>query len=220
VAAHFDVLVVAAFAPELDGFEEALRGAATGDVAARRGVLARPVGIGLVEAACGATRELAAERPRAVVMMGTCGSYAGSALSVGDVVVGRCARLVEPAVVLGQAAFPDPVPVRIEAHAAMTAAFAAAGARAVDIATTLAVTTDDGLAARLATCGAVEHLEAFAVATACQARGVPFAAVLAVANSVGSSGRAEWRAHHAVAGRAACDHVARWILAGAPGLPG
>jgi futalosine hydrolase len=218
VAAHCDVLVVAAFAPELEGFEETLGGAATGDPAAPRRVFARPVGIGLVGAACGATRALEAERPRAVVMTGTCGAYAGSGLSIGDVVVGRCVWLVEPAVVLGQAAFPDPVPVRVEAHAPMAAAFAAAGARAVEVATTLAVTTDDGLAARLATCGAVEHLEAFAVASACEAAGVPFAAVLGVANSVGSSGRAEWRAHHAVAGRAACDVVARWILAGAPGL--
>ncbi|MGO8999782.1 MAG: MYXO-CTERM sorting domain-containing protein [Polyangiaceae bacterium] len=64
---------------------------------------------------------------------------------------------------------------------------------------------------------AVEHLEAFAVATSCAAAGVPFAAVLAVANAVGAVGREQWRAHHAAAGRAAASVVERWLVGGASG---
>ncbi len=215
-----DLLVVAAFAPELAGFEALVAGV-TLEVASG------PVGIGLVAAASGTAErlvELARLRdrgglPRGVVLVGTCGAYPESGLSVGDVISGRDVLLCEPSVVEGRAAFPDPMPVRLGAHPSMRDALALGGARLADIATTLAVTTDDALAARLAAHAAVEHLEAFAVATASAAKRVPFCAVLGVANPVGSKGRAEWRAHHDAAGRAAAGHVARWIRDGAVGLP-
>jgi futalosine hydrolase len=219
VTERCDLLVVAAFAPELSGFDALLGGAMRAEV---RGlvIVARPVGIGLVEAAVGTAVQLEALAPRAAVLVGTCGAYPGAGLSIGDLVASKSTFLVEPAVVEGRAALPDPMSARLDAHALMISSLAANGARAADFATTLAITTDDELAARLAAHAAVEHLEAFAVATACAAKGVPFAAVLGVANSVGSHGRAEWRAHHATAGLAASSHVARWILAGAAGLPG
>jgi len=213
VADRCDLLVVAAFAPELAGFE-ALLGPAGG-----LAVLARPVGIGMVGAARGAAATLEAGRPRAVVLVGTCGAYPASGLSIGDIVVARCTLLAEPAVFEGLAAFPSAMPARLETDAVMTAALAATGARPVEVGTTLAVTTDDDLAARLARHAGVEHLEAFAVATACAAKGVPFSAVLGVSNSVGSRGRAEWRAHGTSAGRAAAAHVASWVRSGAVGLP-
>jgi nucleoside phosphorylase len=215
-----DLLVVAAFAPELAGFD-ALLGTAGSGSGRVGGLLVHvaPVGIGLVAAASGAASMLEARRPRGVVLVGTCGAYVGSDLAIGDVVVARTTLLAEPAVLEGRADFPEPMRVRLDPHAGMTAALEKAGARALDVATTLAVTTDDVLAARLARHAGVEHLEAFAVATACAGRVVHFAAVLAVANFVGSRGRAEWRANHASAGRAASAYVARWIEAGAEGLP-
>jgi hypothetical protein len=57
----------------------------------------------------------------------------------------------------------------------------------------------------------VEHLEAYSVALACAAPGVPFAAVLGVANAVGARGRAEWRTHHARASEACIGVVAAWL---------
>jgi nucleoside phosphorylase len=95
------------------------------------------------------------------------------------------------------------------------------GARAVDVATTLSITTDDALARRVgeALGCEVEHLEAFAVAAACSAERVPVIAVLGVANRVGSAARDEWRRHHASAGKAATDVVAAWLASGAPGTP-
>ena len=86
-----------------------------------------------------------------------------------------------------------------------------AGARGVDVATTLAITVDDAAAARIASSASVhvEHLEAHGVAAACAARGIPFAAALGVANVVGARARDEWRAHHRSAASAAVDVVLR-----------
>ena len=64
----------------------------------------------------------------------------------------------------------------------------------------------------------VEHLEAFAVATACARARVPLAVVLGVANRVGSRAREEWLHHHQAAGKASTDVVAAWLRRGAPGL--
>lgn len=217
---HCDLLIVAAFAPELVAFQ-ALLGPAMQASVGGLVVAARPVGIGLVSAATGTVGRLSFAEPRAVVLVGTCGAYPDSGLAIGDVVVARSILLVEPAVVDEEAAFPDPMSAKVEAHAAMSAAIAASGGRSLDIGTTLAVTTSDALASRLGreSGAAVEHLEAFAVATACAAHRVPFAAVLGVANAVGSLGREQWRQHHAAAAQAAGTFIARWIQAGAAGVP-
>ncbi len=212
------LLVVAAFAPELAGFE-GLLGAAMQREVLGLAVVAEPVGVGLVASASGTASNLERFGPRAVVLVGTCGAYPGSGLSIGDLVVAGASLLVEPAVHEGRAALPAAMNARLDSHPVILEALAILGARAVDVGTTLAVTTDDDLAEALGKVAAVEHLEAFAVATACAAKGVPFSAVLGVANSVGSSGRAEWRANHLTVGHAASSHVARWIQAGAPGVP-
>jgi nucleoside phosphorylase len=90
----------------------------------------------------------------------------------------------------------------------------ALAAQAADVATTMAVTVDDTVAQRIAASGAqVEHLEAHGVATAAAQFGVPFAAVLGVANTVGSRAREEWRQHHRAAADAAVQRVVAWLLA-------
>jgi nucleoside phosphorylase len=108
----------------------------------------------------------------------------------------------------------------LASNAELVAALAEGGERRVAVATTLAVTTDDALAARVAerTACDVEHLEAFAVAEACVHANVPFAVVLGVANRVGSTARGEWRQNHHATGHAAGALVARWLERGAPGL--
>src|SRR5262249_26657185 len=77
----------------------------------------------------------------------------------------------------------------------MVDALFAAGARPCAIANTLGITTDDALANKLGVLAPVEHLEAYAVARACQALGVPCAIVLGIATIVGSQGRDQWRAN-------------------------
>jgi nucleoside phosphorylase len=152
------------------------------------------------------------------VLVGTCGAYEGSGLRIGDVVAAKTVCLADGGVAEGRAAFPEIMRQRLDLSPDMRASLTAAGAREARVATTLGVTTDDACAHRLAECGEAEHLEAFAVASACAAAGVPLAIVLGVANTVGASGRAEWRANHARAGLAATEQVEQWIAAGAPGL--
>jgi purine-nucleoside phosphorylase len=71
-----------------------------------------------------------------------------------------------------------------------------------------AITTSEEGARRLAAIAAAEHLEATGVFAACQAAGVPVAAVLGVANRVGPGANAEWRANHARVSRALVEAIA------------
>lgn len=217
-----DVLLLAAFLPELAPLRALLGDAMRARVGAVD-VAARVVGIGLPTAAVGAAMQVAELRPRAVVALGTCGAYLPSAgLSIGDVAAARRVRLVDAGVVSGGAQFPEPMSTAIDGHPGLTGELERAGATPVDVATTLAITVDDTTAGRIATApGAdvrVEHLEAFGMAAACAARGIPFAAVLGVANFVGARARGEWRTHHHRAEEAAVEVVVRW-LRGGPILP-
>jgi len=201
------LLVVSAFAPELAPLR----------AAAGAGVRLRPVGIGAVDAAAGAARALCELRPRAILFVGTAGAYAAGA--PGDVVIVRRAALASTAAVRGDGYLPAPMVTEARADVRLTRALAraaaAAGATATsgDAATTLAITRTRALGARLgrAAGAAVENLEVFAVARAAAAARVPFAAVLGVANRVGPTAHAEWRAHGGAAAAAACAVIARYL---------
>lgn len=171
------------------------------------------VGVGMVEAGIGASRRLAAGEGAAVVLVGTCGALPGSGLEVGDVVVVARARVGSASVLAGNADLPPPMPAEVIAPPELLARAVAAGARSVTALTTLGITTADDLAAALAAHGEVEHLEAFAVARAAESVGLPWCAVLAVANPVGSAGRAAWRAHHVDASARAAETAAAALLA-------
>lgn len=218
-----DVLILGAFHPELAPLRPLLGDSLRARVGALD-VAARVVGIGLAMASVGAAMQLAELAPRVVVLVGTCGLYRATGageepLSMGDVVVPALLRLTAPGVVDGVAQFPEPMSVSFDAHPATALGLLRAGGKRGDAATTLAITVDDATAARVAaaTGARIEHLEAHGVATACAARGVPFAAALGVANEVGSSAREQWRAHHRAAAAAAIAVVTRWVQAGSQG---
>jgi nucleoside phosphorylase len=219
-----DVLILGAFHPELAALRPILGDALRARLGAAE-VVARVVGIGVTMAAVGGAMQLAELAPRVVVLVGTCGAYraAGDAstavLSIGDVAVPARLRLTAPCVVDGLSQFPDPMSVAMDAHAPTVEGLLRAGGKRGDVATTPGITVDDAAAARVAraTGAQVEHLEAHGVATACAARGVPFAAALGVANDVGGSARAQWRTHHRAAAAAAIAVVTRWLQAGAIG---
>jgi futalosine hydrolase len=190
-------------------------------------VAARVVGIGLPMAAAGTAMHVAELRPKAVVAVGSCGAYSGrkpsdaggasTPLSIGDVVVARRICLVDASAYAGLTQFPEPMSTAIDASAALAEELVRAGGTQADLATTLAITVDDSTAAGIAQ-GAraqAEHLEAFGMAAACAARGIPFACALGVANFVGSRARDEWRMHHRRAASAAADLVVRWLRNGA-----
>jgi nucleoside phosphorylase len=208
-----DVLIVAAFHPELAPLKRTLGEAMSGRVG-NLVVTARAVGIGLSMAAVGAAIHVGEVRPRAVVLVGTCGAYVGAALAIGDVVVARRVQLVAPSALAGASQFPEPMSLALDANTGIAGGLVAAGGRLADVATTLAVTVDDATAGRIAqaTGASAEHLEAHGVATACAARGVPFGAALGVANIVGARAREEWRAHHRASAETAANAVLRWLL--------
>ncbi len=214
-----DLLVVAAFPPELAPLRDAL-GTDLRRRVAGLDVAAKAVGIGLATAAAGAAGRLVALRPRAVLMVGTCGAY-DAVHPVGAVVVARRVVLADSAALRGDAAFPEPMSTEVAADRAMAEGLVANGGTPADVATTLAITTDDALATAIAA-GArcsVEHLEAYGVAAACAAENVPFVAALGVANAVGSRAREEWKRHHRAASDAAIRVLLAWITGGAQGLP-
>lgn len=213
VTQPIDVLIVAAFDPELGPLRAA---PAFGPGHARlggQGVASRAVGIGMPAAAAGAATAIAELGPRLVVLVGTCGAYRASGLAIGDVVVADGVRLADGFAVEGRAEFPAPMVTALASDARLRAELEARGARSVHLATTLGITVDDASAARVAqgTQAQVEHLEAFGVAQACAARGVPFAAVLGVANFVGCGAREEWRSNHHAAAAAVARCILRWL---------
>jgi nucleoside phosphorylase len=219
VTVALDLLLVAAFHPEVAGLRATLGDSLQGRVGGLS-VAAKVIGIGLPAAAVGLASRLEALRPRGVVMLGTCGVYAGVPIAIRGVAIARSVRLVEPTAIEQRAAFPDPMSLVHATHPSMSGALSATGAHLADVANTLAITTDDALAARVAretTCS-VEHLEAFGAASACAAFGIPFTAALGVANVVGSRARDEWRTNHRAAADAAIAVALAWIHAGAPGL--
>ncbi|HEX9296497.1 MAG TPA: hypothetical protein VF881_11700 [Polyangiaceae bacterium] len=215
-----DVLLVSAHLPELSGFRSIL-GEDLHKSVAGRNVVAAAVGIGIVSAAAGTAALLERSDPSAVILVGTCGAYLGRGHAIGDVIVARRLHLVSAAEVEGKGAFPGPMTIATDIDLALSTAFAECGAAETRLATTLAVTTDDALAHRIATAHAcdVEHLEAFGVAWACSKSRTPFGVVLGVANMVGATAREEWKRHHDAAGSSAAALVARWLTSGAPGLP-
>jgi futalosine hydrolase len=164
-------------------------------------------------AAAGAAAAVAALHPRAVLLVGTCGAYRGSGLAIGDVVVLGDTVVTDVAIAEGRAQLPGAMVAALASDRVLTAELASVGARVVRVATTLGITVDDPAAEHIARAGGaqVEHLEAFGVATACAARAVPFAAVLGVANFVGSSAREEWRQHHHAAAEAVAHTVLAWL---------
>jgi nucleoside phosphorylase len=182
------LIVAAAWAPELERFRELVPAE----------VVASGVGIGVVDAAIGTTRLVRNERPSHLIFIGTSGALPRSNLKFGDVVVASGIRLVDGAVAEGRGAMPfRSDDVRLDS--ALLSTFEAAGARPVAVVTTPSVTTDDALGEKLAAFGDVEHLEAWAVARACEAESVACAVVLGIANSVGSIGREQWKANHVAA---------------------
>ena len=216
-----DVLIVAAFAPELDRLRPRLDDELRGKIGGLT-VACALVGVGIPNAAAATVERLAEHRPRALVLVGTAGVYASAAASIaiGDAVVVRATVLVDAAETYGHGVMPAPVGRVHACHEPLARALAEGVAPRHDVATTLGVTTDDAFAARLAAASgcALENLEAFAVANACVRGGVPFAAVLGVSNRVGSTGRVEWQRNHRAAASAACGVVERWIEDGGAGI--
>jgi nucleoside phosphorylase len=206
------VLLAAAWQPELRYWQAAV---ARAPELARRAV-ARAVGVGLVEAALGAARAIAEERPSAVVFLGTAGAYpaAGRRLVLGEAASVRRVFLISHTVIREHGYFPRPLPTELATDPALRDAIAAAGVLPwADLACPLAITTS-AATARRAERGrqpTLENLEGFAVGRAAAA--LPFAAVVGVSNAVGKDAHQQWRRWAGPAAAAACGAVIAWLTA-------
>ncbi len=185
-------LLLGAYAPELAGVD------------------GRAVGVGLVAAAAGTERVIADTRPTRLLLIGTAGALPGSQLAIGSIiVVARAELVVRPGEYV-----PAILPTTVDADAAFARACAERlGAPLVTAASGVGVTSSDEEAARLAAAAQIEHLESFAVLSVARGR-VPATCLLAIANTVGSRARDEWRTHRAEA-EAAAIAAARRVLQGA-----
>jgi nucleoside phosphorylase len=218
-----DLLILAAHAPELSGLRGALGPTLAGVVDGLR-VVCATVGVGLPVAGGGTMRHVRDARPRAVMLLGSCGLYTRRVEYRPLLpVIPNGIRLVDPSVISAKSAFPAPMQLLIEPDTGLAAGLAKADPNALraEVATTLSITTDDALAARIGrrTQCCAENLEAFSVALACAARDLPFAAVLVSTNAVGSSGREQWSKHQRKAAERGAKLVLKWIVDGARGLP-
>ena len=219
-----DILVLAAHAPELVGLRPHIGDTLSGYVGAHF-VVAKTVGIGLAVVGGSTAKRLLQLRPRAVIVLGSCGIYpSGHAYRPLDIVVPSRLSLFDPSVAAGKAAFPDPMQTVVELDPAIASGLSESAqphARMASVATTMAITTDDAIACHVHEASGLEaeNLELFPIALACKAEDVAFGAVLGVTNLVGSTGRGDWRQYQRDAAIAAAEVVVSWVRRGAPGLP-
>lgn len=218
-----DVLVVAAGAPDLIGLRPHLGDKLSGTV---RGLVVNSKVVGFGHAAAGSTttRGLLALKPRAVVMVGSCGVYPGlPTYQPHDLVVAPRVIALDHAVIQGGSEWPTPMTTTIDASPPMVAGLSAGRARThvAIVASPLAMTRSDSLSARIpSVAGAhVENTDVFGVAMAASGANVPFACVLGVANIVGSTGHSDWQQFQREAVTQAANAVLAWVHAGAAGLP-
>ncbi len=152
------------------------------------------LGVGPVVSAATMARLCATQELDGVVMIGTAGAYPGGP-GIGSVVKADRVGFAEGVSAMGLGYTPRP-PAPIPCDARL-------GARVdcprADVLTVSAITTDPTLARRLSDGWTVEHLEAYGAAYACAQAGVPFLAVLGIANAVGPSAHAQWLTHRMAA---------------------
>jgi nucleoside phosphorylase len=218
-----DLLILAAHAPEFAGLRDALGPTLAGTHAGLR-IVCATVGVGLPAAGAGTMRHVRDARPRAVLLLGSCGLYPRK-LEFRPLlpVIPRGVRLVDASVLMDKAAFPAPMQLLIEAHGALSDGLAESDPATLrgELGTTLSITIDDALAARIARrsgCNS-ENLEAFAVGLACAARDVPFCALLIATNLVGSQGREQWIKYQRKAAERGARLILDWLARGARGFP-
>lgn len=159
-------------------------------------------GVGLVDAALGASRAIAKHRPDAVVFLGTCGAHRGSGLVTGDLVVATGASLGSGDVASGRMRLPGILCSRLQTDEVLSRRFTDVAVdtgiapRSAWVSCTLGITENDELARALRDHDGseTENLEIFPVLRA--AGDIPTAALLGVTNIVGAGGGADWAANY------------------------
>lgn len=223
-----DLLVVGAHPPELRGLRDRVGDRLDGTVEGLH-VSGKTIGVGMGVAGASTAKRVFQLRPRAVVLLGTCGVYPGlSGCQPHDVIVANGVSLLDGGVSEGRSAWPAPMQTELPTNEAISAGLAAAGARvhrlrvgsplAQTCSETLAGLFGGGASGAKSRCGA-ECLEAFAVAHACHLAEVPFAAALGVTHVAGPKGEQDYARYAKESAVAAADVLFNWVHGGAVGLP-
>ena len=160
------------------------------------------VGVGPVVSAVRTASLLETHKPDRVVLVGTAGVYNG-VIPVGTAVASARLGMSWGVASLGFGYVPRP-PAPIEADREL---LGAVDLPAHNVLTVGAITTDPTLASRLSDGWEVEHMESFGVALACQEVGIPFLAVLGIANEVGPDAHVQWLTHRDAAQGAARNAI-------------
>lgn len=218
-----DLLIFGAHPPELRGLRDKVGDRLAGVVRGLH-ISGKTVGVGMGVAGASAAKRVFQLRPRAVVLLGTCGVYPGLAgCQPHDVVVANGLALLDGGVTESRCAWPAPMQTEAPTHGPISTGLAGAGSRVhhVRVGSPLAQTRSESLATLFcskAGCGA-ESLEAFAVAHACHLADVPFAAALGVTHVAGPKSEEDYRRYAKESAEAAAEVLFNWVHNGAVGLP-
>jgi nucleoside phosphorylase len=213
-------LIVSAWEPELAWLRRWL--ATPAGRAVTRDVKLATVGVGAVDAGIATAGLLRDVRPTRLLFVGTAGVYGGArsgAPALDDAVVVGRAQLISTAALRQESYAPAPLITELVCDAALVRRLAdgqSDDAVPVGAACPLTITRAPALARRIvrASRAEVENLELFSVGRAAALAGVPFAAVVGIANRVGPAAHAEWKAHHRSASRAAGQRLRAFLLTG------
>ncbi|MCB0359859.1 MAG: hypothetical protein KDD44_09490 [Bdellovibrionales bacterium] len=185
--ANCRVLILAAFEPELTPLRQL--------EAAHPSLSLHSVGVGMVEAALGTTRLLAAlpdVSNTEVLFIGSAGALSPE-LQLLTPVVASFAALGDPSLARGESYLPDICPTTFPANELSSLPFL--GISRCGIATPASISATESLAALLQeqTKASAENLELFGVATACASFGVPWSALSVITNHVGPAAHQQWK---------------------------
>ena len=150
-------------------------------------------GVGAVAAAAATARLLAESRPERVLFLGSCGAY-DDRLELGDFLAASRVIAISLDELEGRAYRPATEIVRWEAGWSLPFP-----GHAVAVPSAITQTVEG--ARKLSALAVAEHLELSGVFAACLAANIPAAAALVVANRVGPTAHAEWKANHAEGSR-------------------
>lgn len=172
-----------------------------------RNLLFATLGIGYLESSV-QLNQLVTDYPaiKHVVFTGSAGVYPNSTeIRIGDLCNSIDTILCDGAAELGLSAY---IPIAdygpIEAATTIDQSLPS-----VRVATVISITTDDTLAAAMATkkVAAAENMELFGIARICREKSIPWNACLGITNEVGSKGRSQWLENHKKVADHCCTHI-------------
>lgn len=157
-----------------------------------------PIGVGMVDAAIGATEILSQNKADLAWLVGTCGVFPRRPISRMSAVEISSFHWADANILQNEAAHVGTVSTRITRKEAFGSHL-----ETVACACTAGITTSDAWAERLAELSKcdVENLEGYAFAHACEHAGIRWRATFVVTNTVGAYGRTEYAANKEAAAK-------------------